>query len=178
MHILAILGAIITILILVRRLDESGIDLGWLNPFLWARRRRWRQKYHANPLFGITDPRDLAALLAVATARRDGDLSSDEKTGLLELFGREFNVPAKTASGLLTSSCYLLGDSQAFLDNPQGVMKPALETMTNEQRHATVHLLEQAAELGGGASELQRELVAELTARLAPQPAESTWSPA
>lgn len=72
MHILAILGAIITILILMRRLDDAGIDIGWLNPFLWRRRRKWRNQLEANPLFSIESPRDLAALLAVAVAKRDG----------------------------------------------------------------------------------------------------------
>ena len=36
MHIiLGVLGAVITILILLNRLAEAGIDLGGLNPFLW-----------------------------------------------------------------------------------------------------------------------------------------------
>ncbi len=45
MHvIIGVLGSIITILILLNRLAEAGIDLGGLNPFLWKRRRQWKQK--------------------------------------------------------------------------------------------------------------------------------------
>jgi len=44
MHfILGLLGTIVTILILLNRLADAGIDLGGLNPFLWHRRRKWRK---------------------------------------------------------------------------------------------------------------------------------------
>jgi len=34
MHIiLGVLGAIVTILVLLNRLADAGIDVGWLNPF-------------------------------------------------------------------------------------------------------------------------------------------------
>lgn len=42
MHIiLSVLGAVITILILFNRLNANGIDIDWLNPFAWKRRRDW-----------------------------------------------------------------------------------------------------------------------------------------
>lgn len=41
MHIvLAVLGSLVTILILLNRLKGLGIDFGWLNPFTWHRRRQ------------------------------------------------------------------------------------------------------------------------------------------
>jgi len=42
--ILAVLGVIVTILILLNRLANAGMDLGGLNPFLWQRRRNWRKR--------------------------------------------------------------------------------------------------------------------------------------
>jgi hypothetical protein len=46
--ILAILGAVVSILILLNRLANAGINLGGLNPFLWYRRKKWRNQYEGN----------------------------------------------------------------------------------------------------------------------------------
>lgn len=175
MHILAILGAIITILILVRRLDDAGIDLGWLNPFLWRRRRNWRNRLEANPLFAIESPRDLAALMAVAVAKRDGDLSSDQKRLLLELFVSDFNVDQRTASGLVTSSVFMLGDLNAFLDATEKVMKPALPAFTDHQSQATIELINKAARLDSEPSALQLELIDRVSATLQQKNPRSEW---
>ena len=56
MHIiLGFLGAVVTILVLFKRLSDAGIDIGWLNPFAWRRRRAWRNKYQGNPIFSLSD---------------------------------------------------------------------------------------------------------------------------
>ena len=46
-YLLGFLGLLVTVLILLSRLADAGIDLGGLNPFLWRRRRAWRQKQGA-----------------------------------------------------------------------------------------------------------------------------------
>ena len=52
MHIiLGVLGIIVTILILLSRLQENGIDIGWLNPFSCHRRRSYRKEHDLNPAF-------------------------------------------------------------------------------------------------------------------------------
>jgi len=102
MHIiLPLLGTIVTILVLLNRLAQAGISLGGLNPFLWRRRQKWKKQYEGNPIYQIDSPLDLAALLATATAKADGDMSSDEKKTLLDLFQKEFNVDKKGAAELL-----------------------------------------------------------------------------
>ena len=70
MHIiLGLLGTIVTILILLNRLSEAGIEIGWLNPFAWNRRRKWRNKYQGNPIFQLVDPLEVAALLCTSLAK-------------------------------------------------------------------------------------------------------------
>ena len=82
MHIiLGILGAIVTILILLNRLAEAGIDLGGLNPFSARRLRKWQQKFEGNPLFALDDPVEVAAVLVVATANIAGVVTAEERTG-------------------------------------------------------------------------------------------------
>jgi len=56
--VLGLLTTIVTLLILLNRLAEAGISLGGLNPFLWHRRRKWKQQLIGNPIFHIDGPMD------------------------------------------------------------------------------------------------------------------------
>lgn len=160
MHIvLGILGSIITILILLNRLAEAGIDLGGLNPFLWQRRRRWRQKFEGNPIFHIDSPMETTALLMAAAAKVDGDMSAEQKRNILSLFRDEFNLSRRNAAGLLISSTYLLGDGEELRNNLEKIMTPSLDKFTEEQGHSAIKLLAQVAKADGSVSELQRELI-------------------
>ena len=104
MHILlGLLGTLVTILVLLNRLAEAGIDLGGLNPFLWQRRRAWRNKYHGDPLFRLEEPLEVASLLTVAAAKCDGDMSSEEKRLILSLFEEEFRISRREASRRIPS---------------------------------------------------------------------------
>ncbi len=83
MHIiLGVLGIVVTILILLNRLSESGIDIGWLNPFSWYRRRKYRQQHDLNPIFKLESPLDIAALYLVGVAKADGDITVSQKIPL------------------------------------------------------------------------------------------------
>ena len=62
MHIvIAILGSIVTILVLLNRLKSTGIDFGWLNPFTWYRRRQWKLKVTKNPIYAMENPMEAVA---------------------------------------------------------------------------------------------------------------------
>jgi hypothetical protein len=81
MHIIiGALGTIVTMLILLNKLAEAGIDLGGLNPFLWHRRRKWQKKYEGNPIYQIENAMDVTAILLVATAKVDGDMTKNDKS--------------------------------------------------------------------------------------------------
>jgi hypothetical protein len=142
MHIiLGLLGAIVTILVLFKRLSDAGIDIGRLNPFAWRRRRAWNNKYQGNPIFSLTDPLEVAALLATTTAKIDGDLSLQEKTVLLELFQSEFHKTEKEASDLLMSSIFLFSDGEAATTKPDKILKNAIESFSQEKARSVMSLL-------------------------------------
>ncbi len=142
MHIiLGFLGTVVTILVLLKRLDDAGIDIGWLNPFAWQRRRAWRKQYEGNPIFSLTDPLEVAALLAATTAKIDGDLSLQEKAILLALFKSEFNKTEKEASDLLMSSIYLFGDGSDAINKPDKILSGSLEFFNLEKARSVMGLL-------------------------------------
>jgi hypothetical protein len=148
MHILlGLLGTIVTIAVLFKRLSDAGIDIGWLNPFAWRRRRAWRKKYQGNPIFSLSDPLEVAALLATTTAKIDGDLSFEEKTILLELFQSEFHKSEKEASDLLMSSIYLFGDGEEAMAKPDKILRASLESFSPEKARSVMSLLKAISEI-------------------------------
>ena len=160
MHILlALLGSIVTILILLKGLADAGISLGGLNPFLWRRRRAWRKKYEANPLFALENPMEIAAVLAVATAKADGDMSADERKALLAEFESTFSLTGQKSVELLTASAHILGDGQLLREKLDDVLAKHRDAFNEAQRESLVGLLERVARLNGAATTAQSELI-------------------
>lgn len=160
MHIvLAFLGAVVTMLVLLHRLAQLGIDLGGLNPFLWRRRRAWRQKYEANPIFSLEDPKEIAALLLVGIAKIDGDVSAEEKRALLSEFETTFSLDAREASELMTSTVYLLGDVQILKTQLDDVLGTSKGRFSPAQSESVLAMMDRIAAVGGPPSQQQKELI-------------------
>jgi len=161
MHILlGILGTIVTILILLNRLAEAGIDLWGLNPFLRRRRREWQKKLEGNPVYHVDSPMEATALLMTAIVKVDGDISSEEKRALLSSFHNEFHLSKRDAAGLLNSSAFLLGKGEEVRTGLEKVMEPSLGNFTEEQAKSALELLENLCEVGpSSGNALKREFV-------------------
>lgn len=148
MHIiLGLLGSIITVLILLNRLAEAGIDIGGLNPYLWHRRRKWRKQHNGNPLFTIEDPMDATAILMVAVAKADGDVSLEEKQLLQKLFHTEFKLSEKDAAGLLISSAFLLGDGAEFRTNIARFLSKSKDNFNDDQKASAIEMITTVSDL-------------------------------
>lgn len=146
MHIvLGILALAIGVVVLLNRLAEAGIDIGGLNPFLWNRRRKWRKLYEGNPIHKIEDSMDATAILMVAAAKADGDLTSESKSLLLNLFETEFHLSKKDAAGLLISSSHLLGDGNEVRKNVKKFLRPSKNNFSADQAKSAIELISKTA---------------------------------
>lgn len=162
MHIiLGFLGSVVTILWLLHRLAEMGIDLGGLNPWLWQRRRKWKQRYEGNPIYSLEDPMDVTGLLIAAVAKADGDMTSEEKKAILKLFEERFHLSKTDAAGLLVSSTYLLKDGEALRSNVDKVLAPSLDSFSTSQAESAISMLNEIAHVGGDPTEPQAQLLSE-----------------
>ncbi|MGD8594171.1 MAG: tellurite resistance TerB family protein [Gammaproteobacteria bacterium] len=169
MHIvLGLLGAIVTILILLNRLADAGIDLGGLNPFLWHRRRKWRQQYEGDPIYKLSNPMDVTALLMVAVAKSDGDMSAEEKKAILEIFQNQFHLSRRAASDLMVASVYLLKDVSELRSNIKKVLAPSIDAFSKEQADSAISLVSQIAALDGNHNTIREELVTNIKYCLTP----------
>ena len=173
-YLLGLLGLIVSVVILLHRLADAGIDLGGLNPFLTRRRRAWRQKFEANPLFGLDNPMDAAAVLAVGVAKADGDMTTEQKQALLVSFERTFRIDGRAAEELLASSAHLVGDGRILRDQAHDVIARGKEQFTDSQIESTLSLLEEIAEVEG-ASDRQRKLISQVEDALRDRPPTETW---
>lgn len=174
MHIvIGLLGAIVTILILLNRLAEAGIDLGGLNPFLWNRRRKWKNQYNGDPIFKISKPIDATALLMVGVAKSDGDISSEEKKVVLDMFQSEFNLSKREASELMIASVYLLKDGSDLRLNLIKVLSPSLPNFTKDQSVSAISLIKRVSNIDTSTNEIKAELVSKIVDQLTPKSKDS-----
>ena len=177
MHILlALITAIATILIVLKRLADNGIDLAGLNPFLWRRRRNWRLQLEGNPVFSIDNPRDMAALLVAGVAKIDGEISAEEKHAIRNEFETTFSMSADQATELLASSAYLLRDGEVLRSQLASVLKRANEYLTGEQVDSLFEMMNRVALVDGAPTTQQVEYIAAVKRHVTPpQPADTTW---
>lgn len=167
MHIiLAALGAIVTILILFNRLSEAGVDLGWLNPFSWHRRRKYRRNHDLNPVFKLASPLEVAALFIVGVGKVDGDLSATQKQEILNIFEQEFKRSASEAKALLASSVHLIGNGQEFFAAPARAVERVYDQLTAAQVISIKSLLKRVALIDGGATYEQEQFIAKVVKSL------------
>jgi len=150
MHIiLGILGSVITILVLVNRLKETGIDLGRLNPFTWARRKKWQKKYHADPAFTLDRPMEAVAGLLYVMAKCSGEITREQKEYILNLYQKEFKLSEDKARELLSSSSFLLKDEDQIIDHLKDYLKPSLDKFDSEKKQSALDMLHQVADCEG-----------------------------
>ena len=165
MHIiLGLLGAVVTILILTKRLGEAGITLDSINPFAWYRKHQWMKKYKARPLFGIDDPQKVAGLLVVAIAHVDGIISLEEKQSILKLFEDDFELTEKEASGLFTSSAYFLKDEEEVGQHMAQILKLTADKFTGHQIEFTMECMQKIAALHPDIRVSQKYIMGEFAA--------------
>lgn len=177
MHIiLAFLGTIVTVLVLLSRLANAGIDLGGLNPFLWNRRRKWRKKHDGNPIFRVEEPLDATAILMVAIAKSDGDMTREDKSLLLNLFESKFNLSKKEAAGLLISSGYLLADGAELKRSIAKFLAPSKPAFTDSQAESAFTLITEVATSSGTMHPNTKAMLEAIEQELMPeQSPEKTW---
>ena len=177
MHIvLALLGAIVTLLYLFSRLADLGIDLGGLNPFYWRRRRAWRKKYEGDPIHAIDDPLEIAALFVVGIAKLEGDVSANQKQAALAEFENRFSLSAREANQLYGSSAHLLGHPTVVLTQLNGVLERKQEVFTPDQAQSLLDMMSAIANTDGPASAQQTDLLNSVTKKLVkPRPGDGVW---
>lgn len=159
MHIvIGLLTAIAGLFWAINAMKQSG---AWdsLNPFLWKRRRHWQTKYHSNPLYNLTKPIEAAGLLILGVARSEGELSSEHKQAVLELYKNELHMDAEQASAIFVSSSHFLKDAFPLADKVGKILEHTSREFDNSQKQSVLELMEQIAAFESEPNQEQQKLI-------------------
>jgi uncharacterized tellurite resistance protein B-like protein len=160
MHVvIGVLTAIAGLIWALVALQRAGIDLGWLNPFLWQRRRQWQKRYAEKPLYTLDKPMDVAALLLLGVAKCEGEISAQQKGALLDIFRREFKIGQDEAADLLLASSHMIRNEVYLVDNLDKILELSNERFTDEQITSLVTLMKQVARLESAPNREQERLI-------------------
>ncbi|MFZ5724560.1 MAG: TerB family tellurite resistance protein [Pseudomonadota bacterium] len=159
MGFIAFITAVAGLLWAINALQRSGFDFRSLNPFAWLRRREWEQRYRTSPLHNLQDPVDVAGVLLLGVARCDGEISSQQKALVLELFGKELQLDRDAAADLLRASAHLIRNEVYLLDTLDRILQPSAGRFTAAQMATLLNMMTRVANCDGAMNAEQRQLI-------------------
>lgn len=148
MHILiGLITAIAGLIWALHSLQNAGFNLNALNPFAWARRRKWQKQLGTKPMHALTNSMDAAALLVVAIAKEHGDITRDTKLEILSLFEAEFGIKRNKSIELYSSSMYLLQSPANIVEEVKHILKPSKDDFEKSHVVKLIEMLNKVANL-------------------------------
>jgi len=160
MHIIiGIITAIAGLIWALNSLQNAGVNLNAFNPFTWARRRRWEKQLGTKPMHGLTDPVDAAALLVVAIAKAEGEVTRELKMEILALFEKEFDIKRNKSIELFSSSSYMLNNVMNMAAEVNMVLAPTKEQFQQHHIDTLLAMLNAIACAEGDVSDEQTLII-------------------
>ncbi|NVJ51037.1 MAG: phenylacetic acid degradation protein [Gammaproteobacteria bacterium] len=176
MHIIiSAIAALAGLFWALNRLSEAGFNLNSLNPFLWARRRRWEKQYGTKPIHGLTEPVEVVAVLACGIASFESGITTDAKQRLQQLFAAEFQLSEAQSEALYSASMHLLKDTDNLAGEVRLILKPTLASFSAQQHLRMMELLQQVAALESPASKAQQEVIEQVKAQFQRRANTGNW---
>ena len=120
----------------------SGLIWGIVHLQREIRRRKW-EKMNTTPLFNISSPRELTAVLLFGLVKCGGDPTSEEKDRLIRLYSDELEYSDKDAPEIYSYASYVVGTDVNFAAKVSKIVAPALDAYSESQKAITLQLLEQ-----------------------------------
>ena len=162
MHIIiGIITAIAGLIWALVSLQRAGFNLSSLNPFALYRRLIWKKKYTAKPLYNMQKPMDTAAVLILGVAKCEGEISTEQKQTLQNIFVNEFELSDSEAADLFVASSYLLRDEVYIVDNLDKILEISKPYFNQEQIDSTLALMTRVSRICNETNEEQEKLIAQ-----------------
>jgi uncharacterized tellurite resistance protein B-like protein len=157
--IIAVITALAGLIWALTALQRSGFDLNSLNPFLAWRRWQWRQSYGNKPLYKLDRPIDAAAVLVLGMAKADGEVSSEQKKVLQELFESEFDISRDAARELLLASSHLIRDELSLVERLDKILEPSAGRFEREAADSLLRMMRRIATVDSPMNAEQQRLL-------------------
>jgi uncharacterized tellurite resistance protein B-like protein len=157
--VLSLITALAGLIWAISSLQKSGFDIGSLNPFLWHRRNAWRKKYDSKPLYKLSDPLDVAALLLLGIVKCEGEVSAEQKKQLTAIFETDFHLSSDDASDQLLASSHLLRDEIYIVDNLDKILEKSRLKFSTNQISSLISLMKKIAKTESPINQEQHKLI-------------------
>lgn len=145
MHILvSFLFALAGLCWALQALYNSGF-FDFINPVKAHRRISWRNKNSKSPLFSITNPMEVAAVLVIGIAKMDGDITREHKEFITGLFVDTFQITKREAAELFRSSEFLLRDYHDLNGCISKVMRCTKDQFDRDRVESLQELMQKSA---------------------------------
>lgn len=157
--ILEILGLIITFTMAMEALRRFGIDVGWLNPLAFFRRRAWKKKTSTPPLYALEHPVDVVAVLALAMVQATGAVTVEQKEGVLALLRQHLGLADPDANSLWLASSHMLRNRPLAVSEVPAVLERSADKFTSYHVQTLRSVMQGAAQITPPASGEQQQLL-------------------
>ncbi len=175
--VLQILGLVITFTMAMEALRRFGIDVGWLNPLTFFRRRAWKKKVTTPPLYTLEHPVDVVAVLALATVQATGSVSAQQKAGVQALLAEHLGLAESDASALCIASGHMLRNRPLAVSELPAVLGPSADKFTDYHLQTLQTVMRAAAQIEPPQNAAQRELLEAVDSYFAKRKAaQGPWS--
>ncbi|MBX9590687.1 MAG: TerB family tellurite resistance protein [Hyphomonadaceae bacterium] len=164
MHILAILGAVLGVLLLVlfrmQQAANAARDVADAADAArgFFRRWGWRRKHAKHPLDTIEDAREAAAAMMVATAQADGSISERERAAIAAEMRKRFGATPQQAEELLARARWLVQDRNDASEVFRRLTPLIVRTCGPKERADLIAMLSAIAGADGRADEVLRRI--------------------
>jgi hypothetical protein len=157
--ILEIVGIGITLMFGLAALKRAGIDIGWLNPFTFFHRMAWKKKVSVPPLYNLEHPVDVAAVLGMSIVKSTGEITSDQKQGLINLYRKHLNASLTEANDLWIASSHLMRRSPVDASEISDILSRSAEKFSAFHIQTLFSLMTDAKSLDKSANSNQTALI-------------------
>ncbi len=160
MHIvIAAITALAGLLWAINSLQRSGFSVSSINPFLAYRRWKWSKTYGVKPIYRLERPMDVAAVLLLGIAKADGEITSDQKRELQNMFQSEFEISRDEAADLLLASSHLIRDEIYIVDHLEKILEPSAARFEPAAVGSLLGMMRKLAALDGSINGEQQKLI-------------------
>lgn len=175
--ILQILGLIITFTMAMEALRRFGIDVGWLNPLSFFRRRAWAKKVKTPPLYALEHPVDVVAVMALAMVQATGAVTVEQKEGVLALLRQHLSLGDADANNLWVASSHMLRNRPLAPSEVPAVLERSGDKFADYHVQTLRAVMQGAAQITPPASAAQQQLLDAVDAHFAKkQAAAGPWA--
>ena len=158
--LMQLLGLLTALIFVAEGLKRLGIDVGWLNPLTFFRRRAWQKKVSLSPLYALEHPVDVAGVLALAVAECAGPQTEERRAATQALLAQRLGMQQKDAQDLWLASAHLLRA------HPLAVLQKSSGKFTAYHRQTLLALMQDvAARTAGGQANVNQQALIEAVER-------------